>query len=99
MIDLSLAGVIVTVVLFIGTVAAAAVYVRSAIAKQTHEELEDLAQTRGEANADLRREIDELRQRVTALETERDVIRSLKAEEIADLTAGKLAPMITGANQ
>jgi len=54
---------VIQLVTFISALAAAAIWLRSAVVKQNHEELESLAETRGEI-------IEDLRSKVAALEYE-----------------------------
>lgn len=79
-----------TIVAFLIGLGAAVVYIRSAIVKQAHTEWKNLADARGEVNDDLReqlvqvrREVDELRGQVTAMQ-------ALKVTEIADEVVARL---------
>jgi phage shock protein A len=72
---------------FVVAVAGAAVWLKSALVKQRHEELEQLAETRGQLVSDLKaqvvrqgREIDELRAQVRVI---RELLDSNIAEEVA----------------
>jgi TolA-binding protein len=74
-IALNLAGVAVAVV-------AAAIWLKSALVKQRHEELEQLAETRGNRIEDLKEEVDKLRTEVANLSGQIQAIQGLKTTEI-----------------
>lgn len=72
-------GAFIQIVTFVVAIAAAAIWLRAAVVKQNHEELEQLADTRGEIIEDLLRKVAaleyenaELKARVKVLE---DLIR------------------------
>ncbi len=70
---------VIGLVVFIGTVAGAAMYITSSVVKQKHHELEVLADTRGDRIIDLEKENDKLRG-----------LQGLKAVEIADEVVARL---------
>lgn len=70
-------------ILFAGLVWAAAVYIRSALVKQRHSELEQLVDTRGERIKDLESQIVRLEHRLALIEGQMAAIQAIKAEEIA----------------
>lgn len=72
-------SIILIIVLIIGGF----VYLRSSLTKQSHDELADLAETRGETIDDLRTELHELQAKVALLEGQMQAIQSIKAREIA----------------
>lgn len=82
--------VLIQVAGFAITVGLAAVWLRSALVKQRHEELENLAETRGERVTDLEARVTELQQKVAELQGQMTAMQSLKASEIADAVVEKL---------
>jgi TolA-binding protein len=87
--ELSAATVIQSVGFVVGLVAAS-VYIKSALVKQRHEELENLAETRGERVGDLEAKVQELRDEVSELRGEIRAVYQLKAEEIAEAVVVKM---------
>jgi 50S ribosomal subunit-associated GTPase HflX len=83
----------IQIVGFAIAVAAAAVWLKSSLVKQRHEELENLAETRGHRVADLEHRVQELHDQVAELRGEVRAIQDLKAEEIADAVVAKLADL------
>ena len=82
----------VDVVSFLVDVAAVAVvvvgawfYLRAKTTKTLHVELQQLVQLRGDLIEDLETKVDQLADRVDALEAEMDAVYKIKAKEIADL--------------
>jgi TolA-binding protein len=71
------------VILVVAAVVGAAVYVTSTLVRQRHEELEKLAETRGNRIEDLEKKVDEQNRRIAALEGQMQAIQSIKAQEIA----------------
>lgn len=82
-------------------IAAAAVWLRSTLAKQRTTELEHLVETRGLKIDDLQEEIDVLRQEMAEMRGEMSALHQLKTDEIARRTAeavvGELLPFLKGA--
>ena len=87
-----LALTIIGLIVFVGTVAAAAVYIKSVVVKQQHEELKILADTRGDRIHDLETEVDELRREVAELRGQVAALQAFKASEIADEVVARLNP-------
>ena len=83
-------GIIIQIVSFFIIVAAAAVWLRSTLVKQRHEELEALAETRGERIKDQDARIRELELKVEKLAGQIEAIQKIKATEIADEVVSKL---------
>lgn len=71
------------VVLVLVVIVAGFVYLRSTLAKQSHDELADLAETRGNTIDDLRTELRSLQSKVATLEGQMQAIQAIKAREIA----------------
>jgi phage shock protein A len=76
-------SLMVQIITFMVSVAAAAIWLRSALVKQRHEELEQLADTRGKRVEDLENKVGELRGEVENLKGQMQALRDLKAVEIA----------------
>lgn len=74
---------LISAILFGGMVFAGAVYIRSALVKQRHSELEQLADTRGERIKDLEAQLLRVETRLAQLEGQMHAIQAIKAEEIA----------------
>lgn len=66
------------------TVILGAVWVRSGLVKQRHEELEELAETRGHRIGDLEKQVAELRTEVAHLRGQVDALQALKVQTIVD---------------
>ncbi len=81
---------IITLVFFAGAMAAAAVYIKSSVVKQAHAEWRLLADSRGERNKDLETEVAELRREMDELRGEVKALQGLKATEIADEVVARL---------
>ena len=81
---------IISVVGFVFIVVLAVIYLRSAVRKENHREMEALAKTRGEIIDDLREELEAVKRDVLKLQVQNEVLLELKAEEIADIVARKL---------
>lgn len=79
----NVAGVLVAV-------AAGAIWLRSTLVRQRHEELADLAKTRGDRIEDLEKEQQDMKNEVAELRGQVKVLRSLKSDEIADAVVRKL---------
>lgn len=75
---------------FVVTVGAAAIWLKSALVKQRHQELEELADTRGKRIEDLETKLGELRSEMEGLKGQMALLREFKAEEIAEAVASKL---------
>ncbi len=65
-------------------------WLKSSLVKQRHEELEDLAATRGERNKDLEADVEALRTEVAELRGQFQAMQALKADEIAERVAALL---------
>ena len=76
--------VTIAVVMFSAVVAAAAVYIRSAVRKEHHGEVEDLADTRGKVIDDLRDKVNKLEELVLNQQGQIDMLRAMKTQEIVD---------------
>ena len=83
-------SVLINLGLFVGSIAAAAVWLRSTLVKQRHEELELLVETRGNRIKDQDDRISELELRVANLAGQVETIQRLKAIEIADEVVARL---------
>lgn len=88
---------VTALILFSGIIAGAAVYVKSSVQRQRHEELKDLADTRGQRVEDLERDVRHLEGRVAELEGELRAYRSLLEKGIAHGVAQELIPLLNGA--
>lgn len=84
----------VEIATFASVVALAAVWLRSSLVKQRHEELEELAQTRGERIEDLKARIEELETWKDRMEGKFEALESLKVEQIVDGVAAAVIPVI-----
>lgn len=93
-------------IVVLGAMAAGVVYIRSALVKQRHDELEALASTRGDRIADLQQElaaikaayqteISELKGQVRELRGQMDAVQVIKAQEIALEVARLLSQQMT----
>ena len=71
-------------IVFAGILAAASVYIRSGIRKEHHEEVEDLAETRGKVIQDLREKVDNLEKMVGQMQGQIDMLQKMNAQEIVD---------------
>jgi len=71
-------------------VVASAVWLKSALVRQRHEELEQLADTRGERIKDQEVRILELEKAVAEMRGQMQAIQALKATEIADQVVAQL---------
>jgi ribosomal protein L29 len=71
-------------------VVAAAIYIKSSIQKQRHDELENLAATRGNTIQDLRSEMEDLRREVAELRGQYNALQALKVDQIANAVIAKL---------
>lgn len=78
-------------------VVAAAVWLKSSLVKQRHQELENLAATRGERVGDLEARIEELRSKVAALRSEVDALYKLKAVEIGTVAGDRVVEAVVEA--
>ncbi len=77
------------------SVIAGAIWLRSSIVKQSHKELEQLVETRGNRIDDLEGKVGELQTEVAMLRGELVAILELKHTEIADAVHKKLLPHLT----
>lgn len=89
-------GNILDVGLILVGIVAAAVWLKSALVKQRHEELSNLVDTRGETIQDQALRITELETRVAKLEAAYEALQGLKASEIADEVVSRLSPKLPG---
>lgn len=88
-------GMWIQLVTFAVIVAAAAVWLKSALVKQRHQELEELANTRGERVEDLEARLAELKIEVEQLKGQMNAIQALKATEIATEVVTQLSPILS----
>ena len=72
-----------SIVLIIVLIVGGFVYLRSTLAQQSHDELSELAETRGNTIDDLRTELHALQRKVASLEGQMAAIQAIKAREIA----------------
>lgn len=72
-----------TLIISLGVIAVAIVYVRSQIIKVQKTELAELAKTRGDHINDLERHIEDLEKRLSNMEGQMAALQALKAQEIA----------------
>lgn len=87
MIDIAGAWDIVAV---LGAVILATVWLKSQLVKQRHQELEQLADTRGERIDDLEKRVEEQAAKVAALEAKIGALVDLKADDIANRVVDRL---------
>lgn len=90
----SISGAI-PVVTFMVTVIAAAVWLRSALVKQRHSELAELAYTRAERIDDLEKELRQMETRLATLEGAYAGLQAMKATEIAEEVIARLTPHLS----
>lgn len=83
-------GALVNLAGFAVVVLAAAVWLKSTIVKQRHEELEQLAETRGERIRDQDEKIARLEEAVAELRGQVQAMQALKASQIADEVVARL---------
>ena len=86
--------VFLNVALIIGSIAAGALWLRSQLVKQRHEELSELAETRGHRIGDLEAKVEAQGTRITYLEGQIDAITKLKTDQIVDGVLAGIAPLI-----
>lgn len=87
-------GVVLEIIVFAVTVALAAVWLRSSIAKQRTTELASLAETRGHTIDDLRSEMHSLRAEVAELKGALQALESMKVQEMADRAVEAIVPFL-----
>lgn len=75
---------LIQIITFTTAIAAAAVWLRSQIARQNHAELEQLASTRGQIIDDLKEELSGLRRELDELRGQVKMLQALKTSEIVD---------------
>lgn len=80
--------------LLVAAVAMAAVWTRSSLVKQRHEELETLATTRGERIEDLQSRIVELEAWKERMEGKFEALEALKIEQIVLGVVAGVAPLL-----
>lgn len=83
-------GSVWAIVLIISAIIGGAAYLKSALVRQRNDELQQLAETRGETIKDLRAEVEDLRRDVAHLTGMVTALNGIKANEIADLVVAKL---------
>jgi membrane protein implicated in regulation of membrane protease activity len=84
-IDLALLGnFLIGLVMFGAVIVAASIYIRSAIRKEHHDEVEDLAETRGKVIQDLRDKVARLEEQVQNQQGQIDMLREMKTQEIVE---------------
>ena len=81
---------IIQLVGFVVSVAAAAVWLKSALVKQRHEELESLAETRGRRIEDLKAQVDRQGAEIDQLRSKIKAVEDLLTSAIADRVANKV---------
>lgn len=86
---------LIQAIVFSVAVIAAAVWLKSSLVKQRHEELEGLAETRGERVTDLENEVKRLAGEIESLKGQMLAIQSLKVREIADQVVAQILPFMT----
>lgn len=92
---ISLTQLVITLIVFGAGIIAAAIYIKSALVRQRHEELQGLADTRGKRIEDLEHEIRQLTQKLSQLEGRVAALQGLKATEIADEVVSRLSERLT----
>lgn len=92
-------GILVEVVAFAVTIGAAAVWLRSSIAKQRTSELAGLAETRGFVIDDLRSELHALRGEVAELKGALQALENMKVQEMADRAVEAIIPFLLTADE
>lgn len=92
-------GILIEVVAFAVTIGAAAVWLRSSIAKQRTTELASLAETRGYVIDDLRTELQQLRSEVAELKGALQSLEALKVQEMADRAVEAIIPFLLTADE
>jgi TolA-binding protein len=83
-------SVLIQIAGFAVIVGAAAVWLKSSLAKQRHEDLELLAETRGERIKDQDKRIADLEQSVSELRGQMQALQGLKSLEIAQEVVAQL---------
>lgn len=76
--------VLMNSLVFAGIIAVAVVYLRSQVQRQAHQEVEDLAETRGNRITDLQTEIADMQTVLARMQGQIDGLYSLKTEEIIE---------------
>lgn len=76
------AQLLVEIGLILTGIIVAAVYIKSALVRQRHEELEDLAETRGQRVDDLKDKVADLSQRLATMEGKIEALEQLKVDQI-----------------
>ena len=71
-------------IMFAAIMAVASIYIRSAITREHHSEVEDLAETRGKVINDLRDKVSRLEELVQHQQGQIDMLRAMNAQEIVD---------------
>jgi predicted nuclease with TOPRIM domain len=84
----------INIALFASIVGAAVIYMASMARKQSHSETAELASTRGSRIEDLEDEIKDLREHVSRLEGQVELVLSQKFDELADGIAVKIAEIL-----
>lgn len=81
-------------ILLLIAVIAGAVWLRSSLVKQRHEELEDLAETRGQRIEDLQQRVAELEEWKTLMTGKFEALESLKVQQIVDGVVAAILPLV-----
>lgn len=86
--------VVINMTLFASVLIGAAVYIRSGVQKQAHNEVENLAETRGEIITDLRTEVQQLKEQLSRMEGRIDALENMNTEAIIEGVVVGLSPFL-----
>lgn len=90
MFSITLIELAIAVILFVGGLSVTLFYIKGQIARTSADELERLAESRGQLIHDLEQKVDALTQAVTRLEAEVHAISKIKGREIGDYVIARL---------
>lgn len=76
-----------------------AVWLRSSLTKQRHEELEELAETRGQRIEDLQQRVAELEEWKQLMTGKFEALESLKVQQIVDGVVSAILPLVELRNE
>lgn len=91
------ASAFIQIIVFLVGVAAAAIWLKSTLVKQRHEELETLAETRGQRIEDMKNQLDRQGKEIEELRAQIKTIRELLTSNIASQVADKVIEHLNSA--